>query len=256
MARVAAYQAPLLPVGSMTAIELIAERVRWCEANGVAILCCPEAVLGGLADQAERPADLALSIATGELARMLQPLMSATVTTIVGFTELGADGLLYNSAAVLQLGAVAGVYRKRHPAIHRSVYQPGDTTPAFTAAGVTFGVIICNDSNYPALGRDVAALGATILFIPSNNALPMAKADVVAASRNIDIGLAEANRLLVVRADVAGRQGDRVALGSSAIVGPRGEVRQSGAQFESGLLVADAEGERDERLVQRVGAGG
>jgi len=217
----------------MAAIKLIAERVRWCEANAVVILCCPEAILGGLADQAEGPADLALNVATGELDRALHPLTSPTVTTIVGFTERGADGLLYNSAAVFHQGAVAGVYRKRHPAIRRSVYQPGDAMPVFTAGGVTFGIIICNDSNYPALGHDVAAQGATVLFIPSNNALPTENADVVDASRNADMALAKANRLMVVRADVTGRQGDRVSCGSSAIVGPHGEVRQSGSALRS-----------------------
>src|ERR1700730_14784232 len=60
--KVAAYQCPLLgpllgPLsGSVVglaaggAVDLICERVRWSEANGVEILCCPEAVLGGLAD--------------------------------------------------------------------------------------------------------------------------------------------------------------------------------------------------------------
>jgi 5-aminopentanamidase len=48
--KVAAYQAPLLSAGSMEALELIGDRVRWCETEGVDILCCPEAVLGGLAD--------------------------------------------------------------------------------------------------------------------------------------------------------------------------------------------------------------
>lgn len=227
----------------MAAIDLIAERVRWCEANTVAILCCPEAILGGLADQARRPADLALSVPTGALARVLQPLASETVTTIVGFTERGADGPLYNSAAVFHRGAVVGVYRKRHPAIRRSVYQPGGTTPVFAAGGVIFGIIICNDSNFPELGRDVAAQGATVLFIPSNNALPIGQADVVGESRSADTELAKANRLMVVRADVAGRCGDLASYGSSAIVGPGGEVRQSGARFETGLIVAGASGE-------------
>ena len=243
MARVAAFQAPLLPAGSMAAIiDLIAERVRWCEANAVGILCCPEAILGGLADQAERPADLAFNVKSGELARVLQPLTSATVTTIVGFTESASDGLLYNSAAVFDQGTVAGVCRKRHPAMRRSVYQPGETMPIFTAGGVTFGIIICNDSNYPALGCDVAAQGATVLFIPSNNALPVEKADVVRASNDADTALARVNRLMVVRADVAGRDGHWVSYGSSAIVGPGGEVRQSGVRLETGLLVAETAG--------------
>ena len=35
--KVAAYQAPLLPCGSMQAIELIRKRVDWCESEGVHI---------------------------------------------------------------------------------------------------------------------------------------------------------------------------------------------------------------------------
>jgi hypothetical protein len=59
--KVAAYRAPLLAAGSMDALDLIRARVRVCEAEGVAILCCPEAILGGLADEIEDPARLAIS---------------------------------------------------------------------------------------------------------------------------------------------------------------------------------------------------
>ena len=40
----------------MNALALIHARVRECETEGVSILCCPEAVLGGLADYSENPA--------------------------------------------------------------------------------------------------------------------------------------------------------------------------------------------------------
>ena len=46
--KVAAYEAPLLAAGSMDALDLMQERVAWCEAERVSILCCPEAILGGL----------------------------------------------------------------------------------------------------------------------------------------------------------------------------------------------------------------
>lgn len=133
--KVAAYQAPLLPAGSMEAVDLIRERIAWCEADGVEILCCPEAVLGGLADYAADPAAFAVSVESGQLAEVLAPLASDTVTAIVGFTEVSGDGALYNSAAVLHQGAVAGVYRKRHPAIRKSVYQAGDESSVLPSAG-------------------------------------------------------------------------------------------------------------------------
>src|SRR5262245_44533360 len=143
--RVAAYQAPLLESGSMKALALIQAKVDQCEADDIAILCCPEAILGGLADYDGDPTRFA--IARSRISPVLAPLTSNTVTTIVGFTELADDGALYNSAAVLHRGTVAGVYRKQHPAIRRSVYARGTDTPVFQLNGLTFGIVICYDSN-------------------------------------------------------------------------------------------------------------
>ncbi len=221
------------------AVELIRRRVRWCEAEGVEILCCPEAVLGGLADHAAEPAQFALGVDSGRLATALAPLASDTVTTIVGFTEISGDGDLYNSAAVFQAGAVAGVYRKQHPAIRRSVYRAGVDSPVFRAGGLTFGIIVCNDSNFAGPARRMARQGATALFIPSHNALPAGKADVVADARNADIARATENGVWVIRADVAGRAEGRVSYGSSAIVAPDGTVVQSARRLQEELLVAD-----------------
>jgi 5-aminopentanamidase len=191
--KVAAYQAPLLPHGSMEVIELIRKRVAWCEGEGVEILCCPEAVLGGLADYASCPADIAFDVERGQLDAVLAPLASETVTTIVGFTEISGTGALYNAAAIFHRGAVTSVYRKLHPAIRKSVYAAGDQAPVFTVGGLTFGIIICNDSNFPAPARAMAVQGATVLFVPSNNGLPPEKADVVTHARNADVARATEN---------------------------------------------------------------
>ncbi|HST59630.1 MAG TPA: carbon-nitrogen hydrolase family protein [Longimicrobium sp.] len=236
--KVAAYQTPLLPAGSMEAIGLIRERVACCEAKGVQILCCPEAVLGGLADYAARPADFAIDVESGQLDAVLSPLASDAVTTIIGFTEIRA-GRLYNAAAVNHRGAVAGIYRKLHPAIRKSVYDAGEQMPVFTVEGLTFGIVICNDSNFPEPARAMTAQGATALFIPTNNGLPPEKADVVVHARNADIALATANRVWVIRADVAGRADGRVSYGSSGIVGPDGAVLQRARRLTETLLVAD-----------------
>lgn len=237
--KVAAYQAPLLASGSMEAVGRIAERVRWCEAEGVEILCCPEGVLGGLADYAARPAELALDVEGGELAEVLAPLASDTVTTIVGFTEMGGSGRLYNSAAVYQRGAVIGVYRKLRPAMRRSVYDAGDGMPVFTVGGMTFGILICNDSNFAEPARRMVAQGAAALFVPTNNGLAADKAAVVAGARNADIARARENRVWVIRADVAGRAGELVSYGSSGIVDPAGKVLRSARRLAEDLLVAD-----------------
>ena len=222
----------------MEAVELIRQRVVWCEAEGVEILCCPEAVLGGLADDAASPTDFALDVESGQLGAVLAPLASDTVTTILGFTEI-AGGALYNSAAVFHQGAVGGVYRKLYPAIRKSIYRAGDRTPVFRVGGLTFGILLCNDSNHPEPASLMAAQGATALFVPTNNGLPPEKADVVAAARNADIARATENGVWVLRADVAGRTADRVSYGSSGIVDPGGTVLRSARRLTEDLLVAD-----------------
>jgi predicted amidohydrolase len=205
--KVAAYQAPLLDAGSVDALGLIRTRVLWCEAEGVDILCCPEAILGGLADYASDPRQFAISAAGGRLDTVLSPIASDTVTTIVGFTELSDDGRLYNTAAVFHRGTVAGSYRKQHPAINRSVYAAGCDAPVFHVGGLTFGIVICNDSNFAEPATRMAARGARALFVPTNNGLPLARAhaEIVAGARNADLTRALESRVWVIRADVAGR---------------------------------------------------
>jgi predicted amidohydrolase len=242
--RVAAYQAPLLPSGSTeVALRLIRERVEWCESEGVDILCCPEGVLGGLADYALLPSAFAIDVESGHLDTVLAPLASDRVTTIVGFTESAPQGRLYNAAAIFQGGSVVGVYRKLHPAINRSVYAPGDRMPVFTVGDLTFGILICRDSTYHEPARIMAEQGAVALFVPTNNGMPPARdgADLVAAARTGDIARAIENRVSVVRADVAGRTGELVSDGSSGIVDRHGAVLASARRLEADMVVANIE---------------
>lgn len=47
-------------------------------------------------------------------------------------------------------GWVVGLYSKLklHPAINQSIYEAGDKTPVFAVGDMTFGILICLDSNY------------------------------------------------------------------------------------------------------------
>jgi predicted amidohydrolase len=241
--KVAAYQAPLLAAGSLEAIDLIEERVAWCESEGVSILCCPEAVLGGLADYAEYPARFAMRTDDGQLARFLAPLTSDSVTSIVGFTELAANDQLYNAAAVFHRGRVAGLYRKLHPAIRRSVYSAGSATPVFQVGELTFGIVICHDSTFPEPARAMAAQGALALFVTANNGLPTKRAypGLVQEARAADYSRVLENRVWMIRADVAGTNGELMSYGSSAIVDPDGKVIREANLQTADLLVADLE---------------
>ncbi len=235
--KIAAYQASISDTQSIdTALASVAAQVRFCEAESIDMLCCPEAVLGGLADYHARPVESALDPA--RLQQLLTPLASDTVTTIVGFTEAGPGGVLFNSAAVFSKGVVVGVYRKHHPALNRSVYSAGTDTPVFEVGDVTFGIVICLDSRFPEPMQTLAARGAQVIFIPTNNGMPEQKggAELVAEARACDVAHAKALGVLIVRADVAGRHGELVSYGSSAIVAPGGRVLATGDALTEGLI--------------------
>jgi predicted amidohydrolase len=239
--KVAAYQAPLASCDTVDAVRLIREQVVQCESLGVEILCCPEGILGGLADYHMDPFSIAIDAEAGELHDVLSPLASETVTTILGFTELARDGRLYNAAAIFHRGSVLGVYRKLYPAINRSVYHAGRDMPVFMIGALTFGIMICRDSTFPEPARVMASRGATALFIPTNNGLPPSKGgkELVAEARNSDIACAVENTVSIVRADVAGRAGQFVSYGSSGIVSRNGSVLTVARELESQLLVAE-----------------
>jgi len=241
--RVAAYQALLSAAASGGIIGHIEKRVRWCESEGVALLCCPEAVIGGLADYSNEPEKFALRASDGELVTILAPLASSTVTSIVGFTELGPNNELFNAAAVFHQGQVAGIYRKLHPALRKSVYSAGSATPVFRVGHLVFGIVICNDSNYSEPARRIAEQGASIVFIPTNNGLPAgsAEADLVRQARAVDKMRAIENGIWVVRADVAGEFGGLSSCGSSGVVDPRGNAVRAGRIATEDLLVVEIE---------------
>lgn len=226
---------------SADALTYIRNVVRRCESLGVDLLCCPEGAIGGLADYVANPMAIAMRQGSDDLARMAESVGSTSVTTIVGFTEVDDDNRLFNSAAIIQHGVILGVYRKRHPAINRSVYSAGEALPVFTVSNVTFGILICRDSTFANDSRDLAALGARMLFVPTNNGLPPAKggAELVDDARNGDERIARANAMSVIRADVAGYLPAMAAHGSSGIFDHNGKLLSSARLLTEDLIVAD-----------------
>jgi len=134
---------------------------------GADLVVLPELVTSGYVfrDAAEARA-LALPAGAPELAAW----GGAGPLVVGGFCELGADGRLYNSAAVVGRAGVLAVYRKAHLwDRERLVFTPGDAPPAVvdTEHG-RIGVIVCYDLDFPEWVRAAALAGAELLCVPTN----------------------------------------------------------------------------------------
>ncbi|HQR06649.1 MAG TPA: nitrilase-related carbon-nitrogen hydrolase [Gemmatales bacterium] len=241
--KVAAYQAPLDARDDAQVISQVRQQVYRCEQLGVQLLCCPEALLGGLADYVDEPGRIAIDTSGDDLARVLAPLASNRVAVVLGFTERGSDGRLYNAAALFADGKVLGIYRKMHPAINRSVYRGGVEVPVFTFSGITVGILICRDSLFPEPAESMVSRGAQILLVPTNNGMPPMKggSELVAESRNCDIARALTSGVPVVRADVAGVHDELVSHGSSGIVNRDGHILATSRAWVEDLVIGDVD---------------
>jgi 2,6-dihydroxypseudooxynicotine hydrolase len=87
-----------------------------------------------------------------------------------GFCELGDDGRLYNSAALVDASGTRAVYRKAHLwDTEKLVFTPGDTAPPVidTELG-RVGVMVCYDLEFPEWTRLAALDGADVIAAPVN----------------------------------------------------------------------------------------
>ena len=87
-----------------------------------------------------------------------------------GFAERGEDGLIYNSAAVVDRSGVVGVYRKGHLWDREKLcFAPGTEPPrVFDTAAGRVGVLVCYDLEFPEMPRTLALAGAELICVPTN----------------------------------------------------------------------------------------
>ena len=93
-----------------------------------------------------------------------------TSTVVAGFCELGEDGRLYNSAAVVSGDAVLAVYRKAHLwDAEKLVFTPGGGPPPVVDLPFgRVGLMICYDLEFPEWVRLAALGGADLIAAPVN----------------------------------------------------------------------------------------
>jgi predicted amidohydrolase len=86
----------------------------------------------------------------------------------------------------------------------------------------------------------MAAKGATMLFIPTNNGVPRDRdrSGLTAEARVLDVAHATRHHLWVVRADIVGDNGALISDGASGIVDPGGRVVAAPSSASPQLLVA------------------
>lgn len=173
------------------------------------------------------------------------------VVVVAGFAELGTDGSLYNSAAVLDASGLLGVYRKVHLwDQEKRFFQPGDAAPlAVETVHGRVGVMICYDLEFPEWTRLAALSGVDLLAVPTNWPLVDRPAGERVPEVQIGMAAARVNRMAVVCADRSGTERGVDWSEGTTIIGADGWIVDSvGAGLGTAWANIDTAASRDKRL--------
>ena len=219
--------------------ERVLDAARRAADAGADLVACPELALTGYP-----PEDLLLRAPfieeAEEALRQLASRASGLPPLIVGCIEFQHH--LYNAAAVISDGRVAGSYRK-HELPNYGVFdeyryfQPGREAPLFLIAGVEVGVTICEDIWYPGGPmREQALAGARVVV--NINASPFHAGKTRARERMIATRASD-NGVAVAYVNQVGGQDELVFDGNSLVIGPTGELIARGASMDEDLVIVD-----------------
>ncbi|MBA8826106.1 putative amidohydrolase [Saccharopolyspora lacisalsi] len=233
--------------------ELSVAAVRGAAGRGAEVIVLPELVTSGYRlESVAEAASVAIPAEDPLFAEWGRAAPEAVV--VGGFCELGADGRLYNSAAVLDRGELVAVYRKTHLwDSEKSLFTPGaEAPPVLDTSGGRIGVLICYDLEFPELTRILALEGAELLAVPTNWPLLPRPAGERVPEVVVAMAAARVNRIAIACCDRSGTERGGAWNEGTSIVGPDGWVR---AEVDTaGIARADLElsAARDKRLTERA----
>jgi predicted amidohydrolase len=227
---------------------------------GARLVVLPELSDSGylLADAGEARSLASPAAASATLTGWRSQASTHDLTIAGGFCELGTDGKLYNSAAIVDASGTLAVYRKVHLwDAEKEIFTPGDSAPPVVELPFgKVGLMICYDLEFPEWVRLAALSGADLIAAPvswaaAGSPMPPGErsGEVVAVQ-----AAAAANGVFIAVADRCRTERGVQWLGGSVI------VRRSGypaagpvCEDRSAVLTAtiDLSRARDKRISER-----
>lgn len=217
--------------------QLILKAAQEASAKGAKLLVTPELSLTGYP-----PEDLLLRPAFIEAAAHELELLSkslaqfADLTVIVGHPKQTDNGL-QNFASVLRNGKVIAGYAKQELPNHEvfdevRYFVPGNEACVFECAGISYGVILCEDAWHADPAKQAHAAGAQILLVPNASPYHLQK-----EALRIDVlrsHIAQ-TKMPLVYVNAVGGQDELVFDGGSFALNSKGDVAMAMPQFEPAL---------------------
>jgi len=209
-------------------------------AAGADVVVLPELVTSGYMFES---AEEAASVAIGATDPLFEEWAAEAGSAVVvgGFAERGDDGLIYNSAAVVDRSGVIGVYRKGHLWDQEKLcFAPGGMPPrVFDTPAGRIGVLVCYDLEFPEMPRMLALAGAELICVPTNWPLVDRPEGERPPEVTIAMGTARVNRVFIACCDRTGTERGQHWNAGTPIVDEQGWVLASQTGAGSAIATVD-----------------
>lgn len=199
---------------------------------GARLLLTPEMFVTGynIGDSLPSLTELPLADRVSEIAR------ETGIAIAAGLPLTADDGITNSVLLVDREGRDMARYDKTHlfGDLDRSMFRAGTSaSPLVEFEGLTLGMLICYDVEFPETVRSLAVQGADAVLVPTAQMAPYA----FVAERTIPSRAWE-SQVYVAYANHVGREGELTYVGRSSVTAPDGEILAMGGE-ETELLFAE-----------------
>jgi len=219
------------------------EAVREAVDAGARIVVLPELATSGYVFESPDEARACAEPAGGPTLAGWAEAAGGDAVVVGGFCELGDDGALYNSAAVVDGSGVLAVYRKIHLWDREQLFfEPGRAcAPVLETRAGRIGVAVCYDLWFPEIARGLALGGAELIALPAN--FPrFPRPEERPMEVTLAMAAAHVNHLFLAICDRCGPERGVDWVGGSVVCDEQGWVLAGPpVAFGPGLIVADCD---------------
>jgi predicted amidohydrolase len=149
------------------------------------------------------------------------------------------DGLLYNSAILIQPNGTVNAYKKwflpnSGPFEEKIFFDQGEELPVFATAFGKIGLLICYDLNFPELAKALTLQGADLLIcISASPSVTRKYFETLLPARALE------NTVFFAFVNLAGNQEDLIYWGGSQVYDPLGTLLIKAPYFKESMITWD-----------------
>jgi predicted amidohydrolase len=232
--------------------------------SGAALFVTPELSLTGY-DIGESSSELARPVRIGQPLEGARSLAAAKPAIVAGLPEIGDNGVIYNTLALLEAGAVRFRHRKMYLPTYGMFdegrfYGRGDSADTFEIGGWKIGFLVCEDFWHPGLAYVLAAAGIDLLVVIS--AAPGRGGGIedegprfanMEGWTRLARMTAQLYGIFVALCNRCGVEGGATYGGGSLVAGPAGDIVSRASGFDETVLSVELTREAIERARRPAG---